>query len=329
MHAEHSIQPLDLTELTKFLINYGGPVCFQVAYNLLVVASQLKEPSGTLLLRKLALKYDRMFPLASLQHFKQMISENNYAAIYVQGQLYEAGKQNSLALDMYAKCLTSASEGYPGAEGFDVTLGEVWTGIFRLKIREGKEGAHAAIKRAALEYDEPSAYYLLAKEYTPQSSSEYEKYMLKAAASGKTRAADALGVYYFKQFQGNQSFSSKKCLNKSIQELAEVSEDFGNVSQVLPGALNKDSKGPELAKEWFNVGAKAKIPSSQVHLAVILRHEGKLREGLDWLERATGSKSWANTISWLKEIWESESIDFMQINLEKLRLRKDGSEQGV
>lgn len=329
MRAEHRIQPLDLIKLAKVLINLGSPAGFQMGHTLLVIASQLKEPAGTLMLRKFGLKRDSMFPSASLQHFKQMILENNYAAIYVQGLLYEAGKQNSLALDMYEKCLTSASNGYPGAEGFDVTLGEVWTGICRLKIREGKEGAHTAIMRAALGYDEPSAYYILAKGYTPQSSSEYEKYLLKAAASGEARAADALGAYYFKQFQRNQSFSSKKSLNKSIEGMAEASEDFGKVPRVFTEAPNKTGKGPELAREWFSVGAKAEIPSSQVHLAIILRHDGKLREGLDWLERATGSKGWANTISWLRESWESDSIDLMQINLEKLWLRKDGSEQGI
>lgn len=329
MRVEHDIEPVDLTKLAKLLINYGGLADIKIIQELLFAASLLKDPSATLMISKIALKHNRAMPLAYLQHLKQMVAENNYAALYVQGQIYEAGKQDSLALEMYMKSLSSASEGYQGAEAFDIPLGEVWTGIYRLKSRKDKEGAHIAIKRAALEYDEPSAYYLLAKEFTSKSSSEYENYMLKAAASGEMRAADALGIFYLEQFQGIQLCSSKESLNNLVEKLAGESKDSGNASQAPLRALTKMKNYLELAREWFNVGAEAKIPSSQVHLAVILRHEGKSGEGLEWLERARDSKSWANTISWFEKRWESDSVDFAQINIENLRLRQDGADQGV
>ncbi len=297
----------------------------KLGFDLLHTASRLKDPSGTMIIYEMALKAGtyRDIPSAYREHLQQMMSKNNYAAMYLQGKIYEAEKQNSLALGMYLKSLKSASEGYAGAEAFEITLGEFWTSIYRSKAQNDPEGALTAIKRAALEYDEPSAYYLLAKEYTPEYSKEYEQYMLKAAASGKMGAADALGKYYFKQFQGNLSSASEKHVNDKVGDPVEKSEDSSNIPEASPEPWPQTGKVPELAREWFNVGAEANIPSSQIYLAVILRQEGKLREGLDWLEKASGSNSWAKTVSWLQKFWESDAVDFMRINLESLRLRLD------
>lgn len=333
MPIEHSIQPVDLTKLAKVLMNFWASADTKIIRNLLSAASELQDPSSTLIILKTALIYGSKMPLARLQHMKQMVSGKNYAALYVQGQIYEAEKNDSLALKMYMESLSSAAEGYPGAEAFDITLGEVWLGIYRSKSRKNdNEGAHTAIKRAALEYDEPYAYYVLARDYTPQTSKEYEIYMLKAAASGEMRAADALGNHYLEQSQGIQLYFSKESLDNLVKKLAgeaREAKDSGTASQRSPSAANKSRSGLNSAREWFNLGAEAEIASSQVHLAVILRNEGKSGEGFNWLEKARTKKGWPNTITWLEKHWKSDNVDFLQVNIENLRLLLDGTGQKI
>jgi hypothetical protein len=300
----------------------------KIAQALLRAASQLKEPSATFLLCEIAARYHGgVVPAAQLQHLKQMIFEDkNCAAMYMQGRIYEAEKRDSFALEMYSRSLDNVGEGYDGSKEFKITLGDVWMGIYRMKKRgKDREGAHVAIKKAALEYDDSAAYYLLAKEFTSETSSEYENYMMKAAASGEMEAVDALGIYYFKQAQETgSSFSAASPVDRVENPMG----DTDNVSRASHGSSsNEKRKGLDLAREWFMIGAEANIPSSQVHLAVILRHEGKFSEGLDWLNRASSSQSWANTVTWFKGFWESSTVDFMQINVENLRVCKDGDGQ--
>lgn len=324
---------MDLTKLAKVLMNTGSSAYTKIVGKLFSAASELQDPSGTLITRKIALKYGRPVPWACLQHLKQMVTEKNYAALYVQGQICEAEKQDSLALKMYTESLSSAAEGYPGAEAYDITLGEVWLGIYRLKCkRMDSEGAHMAIKRAALEYDEPFAYYVLARDYTPQTTNEYQNYMLKAAASGEMSAADALGSFYLGQSQGTQSYFSKESLKKLIEKLAREAreaKDLGTASQRPRSSFDNTHHGLESAREWFNLGAEAKISSSQLHLAVILRYEGKSGEGLNWLEKARANKGWSNTITWLVNHWKSDNVDFLRINMGNLRLLLDGAGQKI
>lgn len=291
-------------------------------------ASQLKDPAATFLLCEGALRYHGgVVPVAQRQHLKEMVSEHkNCAAMYMQGQIYEAEKRDSVALEMYLRSLDNAGDGYDGSKDFKITLGNVWMGIYRVKKRgKDKEGARVAIRKAALEYDDPTAYFLLAKEFTPESSSEYEEYMTKAAASGEMEAVDALGIYYFKQAQETGSSSSSTA--SPVDQARNLVGDTGTVSPASEGAASAEKrKGQDLAREWFMVGAEANIPSSQVHLAVILRHEGKLSEGLDWLNKASEAKSWTKTVTWFKGFWESNTVDFMQLDMENLRLSQDGAD---
>ena len=332
-----------------------------MARELFTAASQLNDPSGTLMIVKVALKYAIPVPSSCLSHLKRMVKNKNYAAMYVEGQIFEGENQNLGALDMYTESLRSATEGNQGAEAFDITLGEVWTAIYRMKSQKDKIGAYKAIKKAALEYDEPSAYYLLARDYIPHTSEEYKDYMLKAAASGELRAVDALGHYYLAQSQGIQPYSSVESINGLVKKLAEEAGDTGqageggetaDVGQAGQVEEPKESsksfltslqdsgkriKELEQALEWFQLGAEAKITSSQVHLALILHYKKKSSEGLSWLEKArdndnnknknnsnNNNKRWSKTISWIEKHWDSNRVDFRQINIETLRLCLDG-----
>lgn len=325
MPIERGIQPVGLTKLAKVLMNSPGSVDKKIVGELFSAAMELKDPSGTLIIRETALKYGRPIPLACAQHMKRMVTKKNYAALYVQGQIYEAEKQDSLAIKMYTESLSSAAKGYPGAEAFDITIGEVWTGIYRLKSQQkDEEGAHLAIQRAAFECDEPSAYYILARDFAPQGSDEYIDYMLQAASSGEPRAADALGSHFLEKYQGIHPYSSKESLDGLVKKLAGEEANSGKARLLPQAQLARRRRKLELAREWYRIAGEADITSSQVHLAVILRYEGRLAQGLRSLVRAREKQGWPNTIAWLEKHWESDSVDYLQINIENLRLLLDG-----
>lgn len=215
----------------------------------------------------------------------------------LQGLIYEGEGKESRALEMFERSLITLDDPASEIEDTDFTYGDAWRGIYRMKFKSDQEGAKAAIEKAALEHDDPEAYYLLAKHFVPKNSQKYELYMLKAAASGEAEAADALGLFYFKQSQG------------------------GGTNEGKPLSPDIASKKRILAREWFNVGAEHNNPSSQVHLAILLRETGKSDLGLDWLRKASLSREWAQAVAWLMREWESETVNFMQLDMNKLPTR--------
>lgn len=320
--TEHGIQPVDLTKLAKVL--NIGPQFTRLSRDLFTAASELKDPSATLLISRTALQHGRPMPRTVLQHLEDMVKEKNHAAMYWQGQLHEAENQDSLALQMYMEAISSAAEGSKGAEAFQIRLGEAWTGVYRMKIERDKEGAHAAIKKAAFEYDEPFAYYFLAKDFTPRTSEEYVTYMQKAAMSGKGKAADALGQHYLEQYQGTQLYSSEKSLNDLIDKLeqeasARKSPSSSTASETPPKAPNKDQAALAMAREWFQLGAEAlRIHSSMIYFALILRHQGQADQGLKKLQTFTCRGNMLEVFAFFEKHWNSNSVDLLQIDVEAL-----------
>ena len=227
---------------------------------------------------------------------------------------------------MYEECTKIPSKNYSGSEAVKINLSEAWRGISSMKLKQDKQGAEFALKKSALDYDDPTSYYLLARTFTPRSAKEYETYMLKAAASGETRATDALGIYYFKQSQGCMSLSTKNSIEHTRSLIERPSHDIlitQGLEKVPPATVSEKRK---LAEDWFQIGAEINFESSQVHLAILLREAGKLSEGIDWLEKASASSTWANTVAWFRKMWDLKEIDFMRIDVEKLHRREDGNQ---
>lgn len=264
-------------------------------------------------------------PPMSRQHLERMASEKHPVATYFQGRIYEEQGKISNALKMYEESANTANKSFPGSEAVNINTSDAWRGIFKMKLDKDKEGAEIALKKSAIDFDDPKSYCLLAKGYTPKSSKEYEAYMLKAAASGEKMAADALGTYYFKQSQGCESLSSaKKLIEVGRNPMGKTASDI-LITQVpgkVPPKIVLEKR--KLAKEWFEVGAECNIESSQVHLAILLREAEKSSEGMTWLEKASNSSTWTKTVAWLQNTWESKTFDFMLIDMEKLHEREDG-----
>ena len=167
---------------------------------------------------------------------------------------------------------------------------------------------------AAVEYDDPKAYYHLARSFVQSYGMMYEEYMLKAAASGNINAAHELGLYYFRQSKG----SVMTGLNKGGTRKPHAS------LEPLPAVVDKMR---ELAQQWFAVAADAGVVSSMVHIAVLVRGPDFAVYGQDWLDRAQAAdtqREWSNTIKMLGRQKYDPSLDFRGEDIEAMQAKLDG-----
>ncbi|MCJ1223464.1 hypothetical protein MMC12_000105 [Toensbergia leucococca] len=209
-------------------------------------------------------------------------------ALILECQVCESEGKPKLALKLYKEVTEIQTRTGDNTKALDRSIAEAWKSISRLQIQAGHlTSAKVAIEKGALQYDDPLAYYYLAKFFEDSSSDDYLNHMLKAAASGVPQAANEIGMYYYKQMQ------------------TQKQED--SVDNRL------------LAQEWFAVGAECDIESSQVYLAILLRRAGKLADGLRWLEKVSHSKEWRSAIPWLKQVWGQTSFDLTKHDVETIR----------
>ena len=265
------------------------------AQKLLFAASKLGDSTATFLLIKEAVRSDKLASpnlAGPRRHLKTLADDYNLTAMYLAGQIHELEGKFSHALKIYEQATTSQGKASYEEKASDSTLGDIWKAVSRLRAKAGdKTGAQEAIRRCALQYDDPMAYYELAKVYTLPLTEDFENYMLKAAASGEPRAAHELGVLYYKQSQ-------------------RTSLGNPNDRSTVPTLSNRASVKSILARDWLTIGAESDMPISQVYLAVLLRAAGKPEEGLEWLGRASNSTQWTTAISWLRSRWDQrDSID--------------------
>lgn len=329
MCLEHGVEPPVLTSLARILLRAGSADYYPTAQGLLVAASQLNDSSATLIIAETSVKSKKLnMPSVSRQHLERMVSQKHPVATFLQGRIYQEQSKVSDALKMYEESIKIPSENYSGSEAVKINISEAWRGVFTMKLKQDERGAESALKKSALDYDDPTSYYLLAQIFTPRSTKEYETYMLKAAASGETRAIDALGTYYFKQSQGCISLSSTGSSIKHPSSSTGTSHSniliTSGTEKIPPETV---SQKRNLAEDWFKVGAEFNVAPSQVHLAILLREAGKLSEGMSWLEKASNSSpTWTKTVAWIRKMWGSRGIDLMLIDLEKLHRREDGNQ---
>ncbi len=228
--------------------------------------------------------------------------------MYLAGQILVSEHNYRRALDIYEMATSSPDDAPGGKSAYLHSLGDIWKAISRLKIKLGDQvGAQAAIRTCALQYDDPVAYHELAKAYTPRWSKDYEDYMLKAAASGNTKAAHELGVLYYKQSRGRISTSPGNISSgntKTLEDLREQNINKGHGTVSLPPKMSLEKATQ--AREWLAIGAESGIPMSQLYLAILLRAVGKSDEALEWLKKVSSSKRWTPAILWLRSMWTRE-----------------------
>jgi TPR repeat protein len=195
-----------------------------------------------------------------LQSLHLLAKQGHTDAMLLHGRVLLQQGEDGEALEWFHQA-AEAGETFDG-------LGEALTqeGQILMKRRD-KVGAVKLLRRAALELDEPVAYWLLSG-LQPKGSPEQELYLLKAASSGVTQAAHDLGVV-----------EMRKLDNRPRQGLdPELSKNF-------PGA-QFSLKELGIATEWFEVAAAGGHGQSMLTLAMLCQANGRHEEGLKWLEKA-------------------------------------------
>ncbi|KAL8831292.1 MAG: hypothetical protein Q9191_000948 [Dirinaria sp. TL-2023a] len=323
--VEHDIRPNDITLLARVLLRTERT---SMARDMFMAAARLRDEEATLFVVQEAIRRDSLHApgvdAIYKGHFMQLMEIENPRALLLQGQLYERRRNHRQAIHLYEKLLASDLEKRAETDN-KVEFGDAWValGKLRLRVKNDLEGAERAISKAALEYDNPTAFSELAKAFTPPSSAEYESYMLKAAASGDAEAAHELGKLYFDQAQGkipSNDLGSTKASTKATSGANgdETFEKVGRLALSASTALEKRN----LARQWFTISAESNITGSQVYLAVLLHSLGKFTEGWEWLKAASDSKDykdWKKAVTFLSEKWTIDHFSFAGMDIEGLR----------
>ena len=322
-----------MTVLARILLRSGHQ---ETARDLILASARLADDDAILLVVKEAIKLnDLSSPKVSLiyqQRFRPMLQRRHPGALYFEGQRLESEGRADRARKVYEEIVAANT-----AETFevldDVGAAEIWKALGKLRAKNmDRKGAEAALRTAALQYNDPAALFQLAKTFTSPSSREYESYMLKAAASGEAKATYELGLLYYKQSQASAAVArqaSSKGLPLRTGGPREVTRHESEINHAVD--LSAATTKLREAQEWFSIGAESGITGSQVYLAILLRESGKLDDGLRWLEIAGNPEdidskefhAWRPVISHIVNLWYDSNVDLLGLDMNAIR--DDGS----
>ncbi|KAG6999364.1 hypothetical protein G7Y79_00035g070360 [Physcia stellaris] len=236
-----------------------------------------------------------------------MVQRRHPAALYLEGKKSEREERFGRALALYEGIVAANQEAFDDIG--DISFADIWKAI------------------AALQYDDSAALFQLAKSFIDPSSTKYESFMLKAAASGEPKAAHELGVLYFRQSQSMISMINRDDSNKpNGSNFDNGSQDQEQASHSIVNSAAATWRRKE-AREWFNIGAESGLIGSQVYLALLLREIGKLEDGLQWLTLAANPEDvqlkqlggWTPVISYFASRWHDSSPDLKDIDIDSIR----------
>lgn len=321
-NLDHRIQPSTMTVLAQILLRTSNPDLEDIAKRLFFSASALNEPIATLQIVSEAVqngtvaKPELINPLQRLSTLAK--TDNNASAMILLAQILESQGKIDKAVTYYEQITNDKGKADRSAAEVEGTVAQAWLALGRIRSsNEDLQGAEAALKKAALEYDDPTAYFYLARFCDPKSN-EYLLYNLKAASSGVREAAHNLGDFYLQQSKRDQQTSSV-LKTKSEDTTSEPSETTSlqpvRSSEISQDLLPQKSQGLDLqekrtlAREWFNIAAYAGFAPSQVNLALLLRADGSFDEGMTWLKHAERHPDFVVEVDRLKESWWKKDLD--------------------
>ena len=270
---DQGIKPATLALLGQILRRCKGEGQRHLARKLMLSASELGEKTATFALVSSAI---RVGPMDSntvpVQRCKQLaVQENDPQAMLLLGKVCLAEGKESEANTWFERAVQS-----PQGVGFEGSA-EALVHVGRIRLlRRDETGAVAAFRRAALELDDPSAYFYLS-QMEESGSSQQEVYLLKAASGGVVEASHNLG---------------------SI-ELAKIEKQ---------GPKPKSVQDYGMAREWFQVAAADGFGPSMLNMASICKLGGQLEAGLKWLERAEQVPDVSEHAKSIKSQWGSPNI---------------------
>ena len=321
------MKPNVLTALAKILTHSGHKDT--TGRDLLLASARLGDDEAILLVMKEAIKLrnltaPKILSIIYQQRFRPMVQKSNPAALYLEGQKNESEGQDGRALKLYERIVAANADSFDTIA--DISGVDIWKAISKLRAKnKDRRGAEAAIRTAALQYDDPAALFQLAKTFPSPSLAQYESFMLKAAASGNAKAAHELGFLYLKQSQG-------KVVDRIHSSEPSESNAMGHVQSPGPVQRFKENSAASKyrrleAREWFHIGAESGIIGSQVYLALLLREFGKPEDGLRWLLSAQKlqdvsskeNEDWTKAIEYFITRWDDSDITLESIDVDKMK----------
>jgi tetratricopeptide (TPR) repeat protein len=202
-----------LTNLARVLLKSYNPVDKRQGWRLLEAASKAGSISAVTFSVKQALKQKQLhLPIVApaLRQLDSIVSQGkDVSALVLGGKIYESQGKLAEALRIYKKATTlkdatitskSVASEWEDAEDMDLDICTAWLGIANIHLKVDPKFHHydaaiEALRIAALDYDDPSAYAKLAA-FQPKCTAPWLEYRLKAAASGHGESAFELGLLY-------------------------------------------------------------------------------------------------------------------------------------
>lgn len=193
----------------------------KLANHVLYTASKLGDARATVRIVSIALRQGELQnvgvkePLQQLERLAR--SGANIEAMLLKAQILEIENKIVEAQKLFKKI----SEAKPTAENTQAITHALATRGQFLWEKHDKSSAEAVWKEAALGYDDPYCYYLLARHCVPEGSETQEMFLMKAAASGKLDACCHLGKLYLER---SKAASGSKNKEKDLMMAKEWSE---------------------------------------------------------------------------------------------------------
>ncbi|KAL8848792.1 MAG: hypothetical protein Q9198_011175 [Flavoplaca austrocitrina] len=251
-------------------------------------------------------------------------------AVYLEGKVLEYEGKLLEALKIYQTWSDSMTAYRKGPHFSRESVhtpehGDICKALARLRARLGdRVGAEEAIRDAALVYDDPAAFYLLAVEFATPGSKEAESFLLKAASSDQPKASHELGLLYFNESRQGVPLTTPKTRRTVKGDKSTEKPTDPSVAAPIEQQLLKTSMPDKRAEamEWFHVAAESGITASQVYLAILLRDVGRSEEGLEWLQKAAKSHDadeWNEGVEYFKQMWRHSDQDPVFMDIESLR----------
>lgn len=248
-----------------------------LAKRVMLTASALGEKSATLDLIASALNTGTLHEYTEpLQRLSILAKKHNDPQAWtLLGRVYNARKNSREALECFRKATrppTGHLDFYGAADAL-VYEGQI------LLAQDDRAEAKTAFEKAALQLDDPAAYFYLSKLQEPSSSQEHV-YLLKAASSGIKEAWHNLGALELAKRKDNSAKPTKL-------------EDFG------------------MAFEWFQVAAADGFGPSMLNLALMCKSIGMFEDGLKWLDKAEETPDVAHEARRIRSQFEGSVKDLL------------------
>ena len=320
---DHELQPIHLSVLAHILLQTQVTSLYPIAKILFMSAAEMQESMATMILMEQAIRHNRREDLskADLQvarwNLGKMATDGNQPAQILQARVLEVeGGDDRRILGLLERAVGVSSDAGDGERPAEVelfaedskkegegeepeaSLADAWRQIARIRARLGqKDLAKDALKAAAVDLDDPQAYYLLAEQHFDSASATYIEYMLKAAVSGVGNAAYKVGVWNLQEMERGSSAAPARSRNR-FAPIVDTTQWY------------------QLIRQWFLVSLEAAECDfrleAKMHLARLLFKLGEASGAREWLGNLTDDRSASRTKAVrLRELWKDNSLEHL------------------